>query len=216
MDENNLWLERWKNREIGFNQSEVNDFILKYFERLNLEKGSKVLVPLCGKTIDISWLLSQGYNVVGIELSETAVIELFEELDVIANISQVGERKVYSADNLKVFVGDIFKVTSEMLGEIGAIYDRAAIVALTKDLRVDYTAHLRTITNNAPQLLLCFEYEQSLMNRTPYSVEEAEVKRHYSEHYDIELLERVEIAGGFKGKLPACDVVWLLKNISQK
>ena len=211
MDENNLWLKRWENREIGFNQNKVNPFLLQYFQSLNLNLNSKVLVPLCGKTIDISWLLSEGYAVRGIELSEIAVIELFEELNLVPNISTVGELKVYSSENLQVFVGDIFKVTSEILGEIDAIYDRAAIVALTKDLRIDYTTHLRAITKNAPQLLLCFEYEQSLMNRTPYSVEEDEVKKHYAEHYELALLAREAIAGGFKGKIPAYDVVWLLK-----
>jgi thiopurine S-methyltransferase len=211
MNENNLWLERWKNREIGFNQNKVNHFMVKYFEQLDLKDESKVLVPLCGKSIDISWLLAEGYDVLGIELSETAVIELFEELNITPNISKVGELILYATENLNVFVGDIFKVSSAMLGKVDAIYDRAAIVALTKELRMEYTAHLRAITNNAPQLLLCFEYDQSLMNRTPYSVEETEVKKHYAEHYELELLAREEIAGGFKGKLPACDVVWLLK-----
>ncbi|HIP50882.1 MAG TPA: thiopurine S-methyltransferase [Campylobacterales bacterium] len=211
MDENDLWLNRWEKREIGFNQSVVNYFMVKYFEQLNLKSGNKILVPLCGKSIDISWLLSKGFTVVGIELSETAVVELFEELDIVPNISTLGELIVYNSENLKLFVGDIFKVNSEMLGKIDAIYDRAAIVALTEKLRIEYAAHLRTITKNASQLLLCFEYDQSLMNRTPYSVEEDEVRKHYAKHYEIELLERVEIAGGFKGKLPACDVVWLLK-----
>ena len=211
MEENNLWLQRWKNREIGFNQNKANSFMVKYFEQLNLKEGSKVLVPLCGKSIDMSWLLAEGYTVVGIELSETAVKEFFDELNVIPNISKVGELTLYSNENLSIFVGDIFKVTSEMLGNIDAIYDRAALVALTIPMRIDYTAHLRSVTNNASQLLLCFEYDQSLMNRTPYSVEEDEVKKHYARYYDLELLAREEIAGGFKGKLPANDVVWLLK-----
>ena len=210
MNENNLWLERWKNREIGFNQVEVNPFMVKHFSSLCLDKGNRVLVPLCGKTIDISWLLAQGYAVVGIELSEQAIIELFEELGVEHTVSNVGELIVYSAENLTVYVGDIFKVTSKMLGKIDAIYDRAALVALTTNLRVEYTHHLRAITNHAPQLLLCFEYEQSLMDRSPYSVDENEVKRHYEEHYSLELLTREDIAGGFKGKLTASDVVWLL------
>lgn len=211
MDENNLWLERWENREIGFNQNEENPFMLKYFEALKLDTGSKILVPLCGKTIDISWLLAQGHMVRGIELSETAVIELFEELRITPTVSQIGELKLYSTNNLDIYVGDVFKLTSKILGKIDAIYDRAALVALTTELRIQYTKHLRDISDKAPQLLLCFEYDQSLMNRTPYSVEEAEVKRHYAEHYELELLAREEIAGGFKGKLPACDVVWLLK-----
>ena len=211
MNENNLWLERWKNKEIGFNQNQENSFLVQYFDKLKLENNSQVLVPLCGKTIDISWLLAQGHAVVGVELSETAVLELFQELNIRPNISMVEELTLYSTENLKVFVGDIFKVNAEILGKIDAIYDRAALVALTIEIRKEYTEHLREISNHAPQLLLCFEYEQSLMNRTPYSVEEQEVKAHYDEHYELELLVRNPIVGGFKGKIPASDVVWLLK-----
>jgi len=211
VNENSLWLERWENREIGFNQDEANPFMVQHFESLNLAEGSRVLVPLCGKTIDISWLLAQGYAVVGIELSETAVIELFEELNVVPSVSKVGEHTLYSTENLSIYVGDIFKITSEMIGKIDAIYDRAALVALPTELRVAYASHLRKMTNNAPQLLLCFEYDQSLMNRSPFSVDEDEVHSHYKEHYELKLLTREEIVGGFKGKLPACDVVWLLR-----
>lgn len=211
MNENSLWLKRWENREIGFNQAMVNSFMVKYFDSLNLSEESSVLVPLCGKTIDIAWLLEKGHAVIGVELSEQAVIELFDELGVVPAISIVGELTLYSADSLQIYVGDIFKVTSEMLGKVDAIYDRAALVALTTGVRVAYTKHLRELTDNASQLLLCFEYDQSLMNRTPYSVEEREVRKHYEEHYDLELLTREEIAGGFKGGLAASDVVWLLK-----
>lgn len=211
MNENSLWLKRWENREIGFNQAMVNSFMVKYFDNLNLSEESSVLVPLCGKTIDIAWLLEKGHAVIGVELSEQAVIELFDELGVVPAISTVGELTLYSADSLQIYVGDIFKVTSEMLGKVDAIYDRAALVALTTGVRVEYTKHLRELTDNASQLLLCFEYDQSLMNRTPYSVEEREVRKHYEEHYDLELLTREEIAGGFKGGLAASDVVWLLK-----
>jgi thiopurine S-methyltransferase len=212
MDKNrNLWIERWENREIGFNQEEPNPFMVRYFERLNLKKESRILVPLCGKTIDISWLLAESYSVVGIELSEIAVRELFEELGVVPTVSKREEHTFYSTEKLTVIVGDIFKVTSEMIGSIDAIYDRAALVALTTDLRKKYAIHLRKITNNASQLLLCFEYDQSLMNQSPYSVDEEEVKAHYGEHYSLEQLFREEIMGGFKGKIPACDVGWLLE-----
>ncbi|CAA6802974.1 MAG: Thiopurine S-methyltransferase (EC [uncultured Sulfurovum sp.] len=211
MKENTLWLERWKNREIGFNQESENPFMVKYFKHLNLQNESRILVPLCGKTIDIAWLLSEGYAVAGVELSEQAVIELFEELDIVPTVSNVGELKLYSTEKLHVYVGDIFKLNSKILGKVDAIYDRAALVALSTEVRLAYTQHLRELSNHAPQLLLCFEYDQSLMNRTPYSVEESEVRKHYEEHYDLELLTREEIDGGFKGKLPACDVAWLLK-----
>ena len=211
MNENSLWIERWERREIGFNQEEANAFMVEHFDALNLDNGSTVFVPLCGKTIDIPWILAKGHAVVGVELSEDAVKELFEELGVVPKITEEGELLLYHTENLKIFVGDVFKLNAEMIGKIDAIYDRAALVALSKGVRVAYTSHLREITNHAPQLLLCFEYDQSLMNRTPYSVDEHEVKEHYAEHYGLQLLRRDVINGGFKGKLPACDVVWLLK-----
>ena len=212
MNENNLWLERWENREIGFNQEEVNAYLINYFQELNLAEKSTVFVPLCGKSIDISWLLAQGHAVVGVELSQIAVEELFQELGLKANISTLNELTVYQSKNLTLFVGDIFHLNADIIGKIDAVYDRAAMVALTKELRVKYAKHICQITHNAPQLLLCFEYDQSLMNRTPYSVEEAEVQNHYGEHYTLQLLAREAIEGGFKGKLPASDVVWLLKS----
>lgn len=212
MNENNLWLERWENREIGFNQEEVNAYLINYFQELNLVEKSTVFVPLCGKSIDISWLLAHGHAVVGVELSQIAVEELFQELGLKANISTLNELTVYQSKGLTLFVGDIFHLNADIIGKIDAIYDRAAMVALSKELRVKYAKHICQITHNAPQLLLCFEYDQSLMNRTPYSVEASEVQKHYAEHYEIKLLTKEPIKGGFKGKLPASDVVWLLKS----
>jgi len=211
MNENNLWIERWENREIGFNQSQANPFMVEHFSALGLEEGSRVLVPLCGKSIDMLWLLSQGYKVIGIELSEKAILEFFDELGKTPTISTVDELICYSSDTIDIYVGDFFKVTEKILGKIDAIYDRASLVALTTQMRIAYAKHLGNITNHAPQLLLCFEYDQSLMNRSPYSVDEAEIKVHYDKHYTLKILCKEEIMGGFKGKLPAFDVVWLLE-----
>jgi thiopurine S-methyltransferase len=211
MNENNLWIERWKNREIGFDQIEVNPFMLEHFSRLDLDKGSRIFVPLCGKSVDMTWLLAEGYKVLGVELSEEAIIEFFEGLSVTPTIAKLGEFICYSAENIEIFVGDIFKLDALIVGKIDAIYDRASLVALTADVRVEYTKHLRSISNHASQFLLCFEYEQALMNRSPYSVDEAEVQKHYGEHYKLLRLCKEKILGGFKGKIPASDVLWLLK-----
>lgn len=59
--ETSFWHRRWLNNEIGFHQSEVNPFLLEHFSALQLPPGRRVFVPLCGKTLDIGRLLSQGY-----------------------------------------------------------------------------------------------------------------------------------------------------------
>jgi thiopurine S-methyltransferase len=208
---NEHWIQRWKDKNIGFHGNVVNTLLLKHFKALNLKHNSNIFIPLCGKTLDISWLLMLGHNIVGAELSEIAVQELFEELHLTPTITKRKNIIQYSADNIDIFVGDIFNINSNMVGNIDAIYDRAALVALTKDIRIKYTQHLRELSSNAPQILICCEYDQSLMNSTPYSIEHNEINEHYENHYEVKLLERIEIEGGIKGKHKANDTIWLLK-----
>ncbi len=210
----NFWHERWKTNNIGFHEGAANALLVKYFKQLSLAKGSRVFLPLCGKTLDIPWLLSNGYRVVGAELSEIAIEQLFTELGVQPKISEVGEMDRYSAKNIDIFVGDIFNLSREVLGSVDAIYDRAALVALPEEMRQRYSAHLMQITNKAPQLLICFEYDQSLMEGPPFSVSNDEVNRHYRGSYDLTLLANIDMPGGLKGKCAAKENVWLLKNIN--
>lgn len=137
------WLQKWEQNNIAFHRSEANPVLVNYFEDLSLAKGSRVFVPLSGKTLDIGWLLAHGYRVAGAELIEIAIQQLFGELDITPQIVEMGEVKHYSAENIDIFVGDIFQVSSEMLGSVDAIYDRAALVALPADVRDRDTAHLR-------------------------------------------------------------------------
>lgn len=208
---NEHWIERWKEKNIGFHEESINSLLIKHFKTLNLSTNSRIFVPLCGKTVDISWLLMLGHDIVGAELSEIAVKELFEELHILPKVSKVNGVIHYHNTGIDIFVGDIFQIDSSIVGDIDAIYDRAALVALPKEVRVKYTQHLRVLSHNAPQILFCCEYDQSIMKPTPFSIEQNEIEEHYQEHYKIELLERKEIEGGLKGKYPAKDTVWHLK-----
>ncbi len=207
-----FWHQRWEKNEIGFHESKPNPLIVKYFHELSVAKGRRIFVPLCGKTLDISWLLSRGYRVAGAELSQLAIEQLFIELGMQPEIETVGNVEQWSANNLDVFVGDIFTVSGKMLGPVDAVYDRAALVAFPVDLRTRYTAHLTEMTDKAPQLLICYEYDQRLMDGPPFSVSNEEVHRHYATTYDLTLLSSTEVAGGLKGKAPAKENVWVLKR----
>ena len=134
------------------------------------------------------------------------------ELGLEPEISEAGELSRYSAANIDVFVGDIFKLSGELLGPIDAIYDRAALVALPEEMRSLYTAHLMVITDRAPQLLICYEYDQSLMPGPPFSINNEEVNKHYSDSYDSALIASTSVAGGLKGTCAAKEKVWLLRN----
>ncbi|MDB5095690.1 MAG: tpm [Cyanobacteria bacterium RYN_339] len=208
--EPNFWHRKWEKAEIGFHQSEANPLLVKHFQQLGLAPGQRVFLPLCGKTLDLHWLLSHGCRVAGAELSKLAIDQLFAELGVTPEISREADLEHYHAPQIDIFVGDIFALTRDLLGPVDATYDRAALVALPQDLRNRYTAHLAAITNKAPQLLICFEYDQSLMDGPPFSVAIDEVKRQYGGAYRLDHLESVEVPGGMKGKVAATESVWHL------
>ncbi|MDP2152725.1 MAG: thiopurine S-methyltransferase [Methylotenera sp.] len=209
-----FWHQKWQKNEIGFHLDEANPLLIAHLPSLNLKQGSRVFLPLCGKTLDIAWLLAQGYRVVGAELSEIAIQDLFENLGLIPTISQLGEVTQYSTLNLDMFVGDIFHVSPDMLGGVDAVYDRAALVALPAEMRKDYAAHLMALTYPVPQLLVCFEYDQALQAGPPFSIGADEVKRHYKTSYDLTLLASADVAGGLKGKYAATEHVWHMRPLN--
>jgi thiopurine S-methyltransferase len=211
--QHDFWHDKWHKNEIGFHLPEANPLLRKHFYALQLKQGARVFLPLCGKTLDIAWLLAQGYRVVGAELSEVAIRDLFASLDLTPSITKLAEITHYSAANIDVFVGDIFKLSPSLLGQVDAVYDRAALVALPAEMRKLYTAHLLLLAQAAPQLLICFEYDQSVQAGPPFSISAQEVNQHYQTHYAIHLLENVEVNGGLKGRCPATEHVWRLKPL---
>lgn len=205
-----FWHRRWESKEIAFHEPDGNALLKKWIHELGLIDDQRIFIPLCGKTRDIGWLLSQGLRVVGAELSEEAVRELFQDLRIDPEISATDVFNVYSGPNLDVFVGDFFELSGAMIGEVRAIYDRAALVAMPSHLRGKYSDTLIQITNRAPQLVICFEYDQSLMDGPPFSVNAAEIASHYAAMYELKSLEKVEVPGGLKGVCAAKEQVWCL------
>jgi thiopurine S-methyltransferase len=205
-----FWHRRWEKNEIGFHGSKPHPMLVAHFDALSLPKGSRVFVPLCGKTLDIHWLLAQGYPVVGAELSRSAVEQLFAELGVPPTVTESGHYTRFSADGIDILVGDIFTLTAADIGPIDAVYDRAALVALPEAMRQRYTAHLPTLAAGGPQLLICFDYDQSKADGPPFSVGAHECRRRYEDKYDLRQLSHEPVPGGLRGQCDAFETVWLL------
>ena len=205
-----FWHQRWQNQQIGFHLNEVNPFLLAHFQALKLQPGQRILVPLCGKTLDIHWLLMQGLQVVGAELSALAVDALFAELNLVPEITQTGTLKHYRTAQLEVFQGDFFALDRTLLGPVDAVYDRAALIALPNEMRRQYSQHLINLTHTAPQLLISFAYDQSLVQGPPFSVSQEEVGTHYQADYQCTVLSSVFMEKGLKGQYPAEETAWLL------
>ena len=210
--EHSFWHDRWATNQIGFHQPAANPLLVTHCAALALPSAGRVLLPLCGKTLDIAWLLAAGYQIVGVELSELAVQQLFAELGATPRIQVLNDAlQRYETDKLTVFVGDIFALNREQLGPVDAIDDRAALVALPATLRPRYASHLTAISTGARQLLISFDYEQSQLPGPPFAVLAEELSELYGQHYELQALARQPLTGGLKGQCPADEVVWLLQ-----
>ncbi len=211
--EANFWHNRWQTNQTGWHEREVNPLLITHFPSLNVPPGKRVFVPLCGKSLDLGWLLSLGYAVAGAELSELAVTQLFADLRMEPTISEVGKHKHFRGEKIDIFVGDLFDLSHEILGPVDAVYDRAAMVALPEAVRVQYTAHLKVLTALAPQLVIGYAYDQTVVPGPPFSVTSDELHRHYSDSYALIPLGRIDVPGGLKGKCPATEHVWRLNKL---
>jgi thiopurine S-methyltransferase len=191
-----FWHDRWRTAQIGFHRSSVDDNLIRHWRDLSLPKASRVLAPLCGKSLDLLWLRDQGQAVVGIELSDIAIQSFFMENGVTARRRILPHFDLYEAENLECFQGDLFELTPERLGEVAAVYDRASLVSWAPEQRGRYVEHLQALTGARTQtLLVTLEYPQAEMKGPPFSVDSEEVHRLYSHHHSIHELARRDILG---------------------
>jgi thiopurine S-methyltransferase len=139
----------------------------------------RVLVPLCGKSVDLEWLVARGHEVVGIELSELAVQAFFSERGFSPQRSERGGFIEYRHASLTILVGDFFAATAELTGYCDGAYDRAAMIALPGELRAAYALHLQTLLAPKAKLLLVTLFYDAA-GGPPFSVSPAEVNTTYA------------------------------------
>ncbi|AEB58269.1 thiopurine S-methyltransferase [Ectopseudomonas mendocina] len=192
-----FWQERWARSQIGFHQEKVNGYLRRHWSALEVASDAAVLVPLCGKSLDLAWLAEQGHRVIGVELAERAVQDFFSERDVQPQVSQRGAFKVYQAGDLQILCGDFFALSREDVADCQAFYDRAALIALPPEMRERYVAHLQAILPDSCQgLLVTLIYDQQQMDGPPFSVEDAEVMQHFATGWSLRMVEEKDVLAG--------------------
>jgi thiopurine S-methyltransferase len=189
-----FWHERWRAGQIGFHQSAVDRYLNRYWPDLGLASSCRVFVPLCGKSLDLLWLLERGHDVTGVELSAVALESFCMEHGIPAKRRIVDGFDVYESVNLQLYRGDFFALTPELLGPAAAVYDRAALISWRPELRAAYVDHATALTSPGTQtLLVTLEYAQAQMKGPPFSVVADDVERLYSRNHAIHELSRQDI-----------------------
>lgn len=179
------WHGRWRDGRIGWHEAEGNAALRRYWP--SLPAGSRVLVPLCGKSRDLKWLADRGHAVVGVELSALAVAAFFTEQGLAFDRSDAGRLTRYRARaaDITLYAGDYFDFDCP---PCDALFDRGALVALPTAERPRYAAHTDGLLKaDALRLVITLEYDQGRVAGPPFAVSADELLSCWPE---LELLER--------------------------
>src|SRR5690606_10333701 len=107
----------------------------------------------------------QGHEVIGVELSELAVQQFFEENELSPTCHETSSGRHYRADNIEIICGDIFAVEDAVLESCMGAYDRAALVALPVSMRRQYVDEVYgRLSRQYRGLLLTLDYPQEEMD----------------------------------------------------
>ncbi len=173
------WKKIWETGDTRFHRADVHPALVRYLDRL---PPGKVLVPLCGKSHDLTWIARER-KVVGVEIAEKACREYFAENRLDVTERREGDFTVFSSGNIEIYCGDYFRFRGE---GIASAYDRAALVALPAEMRAKYARAMQ-----APAVLLVtFEFPPEIAKGPPFPVPEDEVRALFSDRYVVTLLER--------------------------
>lgn len=190
--EHRFWHEIWNKPHRGFHLDSVNPLLPRFLPKLS--DNANILVPLCGKSHDLTWLCEQGFAVDGIELSKRAIDEYWQENGVTPDEYVQPPFSCTRAGCLNLWQGDIFDLAANHLSTPNLIYDRAALVAWPETMRAQYVEKLTEIAKpDCLWLLITLDYPQREMDGPPFSVTPKTLKSLTERHWSLEHLHTEDI-----------------------
>lgn len=184
------WESRWRKDKIGFHMEQGYEGLRRHWNRVSPGISPSVLVPLCGKTPDLIFLEQKGASVTGVEYAQKAILSFFEEHDRTFEIRSQAGFQVYCSGNIELWQGDFMKFPAAQSHRFSLIYDKAALVALPPEKRMDYIQKLHELCGPPTNILLHhFIYPQDQMPGPPFSVPDEEIRTAFDHDFSIIVLE---------------------------
>jgi thiopurine S-methyltransferase len=206
------WKSKWSNGTTRWHKNDVNPYLQKYVENgvlLNSNnKKKRVLVPLCGKTVDMAYLARENNvdQVVGVDCAPIAMAQFAQEqidLNVVANGDETNKDnnifKKWTGKSITLLCGDFFQLGSngdDNEFKFDAVWDRASLVAIQPTLREDYARTIgRVIVRPGGRYLLStlVRPDGNTTTGPPFSIDEQEVRRIFEPQPWVESVELLEV-----------------------
>lgn len=212
-----VWQDRWKNDRIGFHKTELNANLVKHVDALlGGRQACTIFFPLCGKAVDMKWLADMGHTVVGVELCEKPLMDFYNEQKVEYNrlpVEGMEDADLFKSKDgkLQLYRADLFKLSSEIIGQFDCIYDRGALVALAKADRQRYVDLMISLMKPECNYMICIvDYDSSKMTGPPFDVPHSVLKDLYGSRCNLTILEKD--VDGLSERHRARGIDWLLMS----
>ncbi|XP_041932900.1 putative thiopurine S-methyltransferase [Alosa pseudoharengus] len=190
------WEDRWQTGRTGFHQPQVHKLLENNLDKVLCGRNEvRFFFPLCGKAVDMKWLADKGHSVVGVEISEKAIKQFFEEHKLTyseESVPAIPGAKVFKSSNGKIslYQCDLYKFSSDVVGQFGGIWDRGSLVAINPCDREKYaTLILSLMDKNCRYLLDTLLYNPELYKGPPFLVSDEDVKNLFGKTCDIAFLQ---------------------------
>ncbi|XP_077352059.1 putative thiopurine S-methyltransferase isoform X2 [Festucalex cinctus] len=189
------WEQRWMENRISFHKPQVHEMLASKIDKaLAGRKGVRFFFPLCGKAVDMKWLADMGHSIVGVEISEKAIQQFFMENNLTYSeerIAALHGAKVFRnlEKNISLYNCDLYNLSTSVVGQFGAIWDRGSLVAINPRDREKYASTIVPLmANDCKYLLDTLLYNPEIYEGPPFLVPDEEVHLLFGERCNIELL----------------------------
>ena len=208
-----FWLTRWAKKQIGFHQGSYNRALIEHWPALGVSERAAVLVPLCGKSLDMRWLEAAGHAVYGVDFSESAIAEYFAEGGETPQCDQGNYLLRFKGAGSTLYAGDFFDIAAVDVPRVKGVFDRGALAALPAVTRARYADHLqRVIPDGAHILLLTLEFDEEQVAGPPFSVMESEINELFTGRCRVAKLESALI-GDLPKKFAAAGLPEVVQSV---
>jgi thiopurine S-methyltransferase len=203
-DPNSNRLERWENRwsmgRTQWHKTEVHASLQKYCDEYLIDGiiggGGRILVPLCGKTVDMAYLARKRVvsEVVGIDGVPKAIEEFIQEQSNegfdFKEPETVNGYTTRKGESITLVTGDFFEITLDVINGdasgsnntvlFDGVWDRGSLVAIDPALREQYVDKIGELISkpNGKYLLATFlRPNNDTTTGPPFSIDETEIRR---------------------------------------
>lgn len=211
-----FWSSRWDTGNTPWHRPDIHPMLTEHENQvLGNSRDAQVFIPLCGKAKEIKWFYDRGHRVAGLEYVEKTARRFFEEnkLSYAVTTCPVLHCPILQTHDqrLRVFVCSVFDFKKECVGPVDIIWDRGALVAVSKEDRARYVSVMTSLMSpDSTYALISVIHEDDSYTGFPTSIPDGTVQELFGMEMKLTKVAEKMKRNDFYIKAPISEVLWCI------